>query len=280
MKMLFRFLFLLATLSTATGCTSLFYQPTKIEYVDREKMPIKPSDEFFASEDGTRLHGWYFESAQSTRKKCVILQYHGNAQNLSSHFFSLYNGLPRGYDFFSFDYRGYGRSEGTPNATGIAKDGRAALRYVQAKFPDRKIIVFGQSLGGAIALQALADLRGEVEPASVIIDSSFPSYRSAARSTLASHWLTWLFQPVGWLVMSDEYAPKNGIERLKGIPLLFVHGTDDRIVSYKQGQRLLEIAPEPKDFWSIPGGGHIDFMYRDHGVWAKKFYDRLDGICQ
>lgn len=244
----------------ASGCSSMLYYPTRIEHVDRARLPIKPIDLEFPSEDGLKIHAWQFKSPKPS--KCVILQFHGNGQNLSTHFYSLYWLLDRGFDYMIFDYHGYGSSEGSPSPKATVEDGHAALRKIHELYPDKKIVVVAQSLGGAVGLRTVADLKNEVPVSFVFADSTFASYRSVARSTLSRSWLTWLFQPIGWLVMNDEYAPKAKLGELAPIPLVVIHSDADNQVDISMGRDVFERASEPKEFWAIPGGRHIDSFYR------------------
>ena len=255
-------LIIVASLATAlTGCSSLLYYPAKHQFTDPKKFKHHPEDVHFTAEDGTKLHGWYFKSPKRPAKAAIVL-FHGNAQNLTTHFFSLYWAIDRGFDFLIFDYRGYGQSEGEPTPHGTLKDGKAALRWMNAKKdPGIPTIIFGQSLGGAIALRAACESKEQFDK--IVVDSTFSSYRSIARKVLTRSWLTWPFQWVGWLVMNDTYAPKNCIEEIAPKPLLVVHGTNDRIVEYEFGERVYELARDPKEFWRIEGGGHTDFLFRE-----------------
>ena len=139
-----------------SGCTGLFFQPQKELVFDPETIGLDYEDIDFASADGTRLHGWFFE-AQSERLGSVLLL-HGNAENISTHFASV-AWLPEvGFDAFVFDYRGYGRSEGVPTLEGLHQDAVAALDWLIAMpgIEPENVAVFGQSLGGAVALSTIA----------------------------------------------------------------------------------------------------------------------------
>ena len=177
-----------------------------------------------------------------------------------------------------FDYHGYGTSEGEPSPAATIADGHAALREMRKLYPDKKIVVFAQSLGGAIGLRAVIDMKNEVPVSLVVADSTFASYRSVARSTLAHGWITWPFQPLGWLVMSDEFAPRDVLSNLAPTPLVVIHGEKDRTVSIDMGWDVYDHAAQPKEFWSIPGGTHTDSMYRP--AIAKRFIEKLDSICR
>src|SRR4051812_3784255 len=101
---------------SCTGCSSLLYQPSREQIYEPTKLGLEqPEDRFFPSTDGTLLHAWYFRSDPKKQPKALIAFFHGNGENLSTHFASLAWILPFGYDFMIFDYRGYGRSQGDPS---------------------------------------------------------------------------------------------------------------------------------------------------------------------
>lgn len=258
-----RFILAAVAIAILSGCSSLLYFPAPQPYSDPSKFRHKPENVYFLTEDQVKIHAWYFKSPQRPAK-ATILFFHGNAQNLTTHFFALYWLLDHGYDYMIFDYRGYGESEGKPSPEGTIKDGKAALEWItRNKEPKTKLIIFGQSLGGAVAVRVACDTVGPEAPYEmVIIDSSFHSYRKAAQKVMSSSWLLWPFQWLGYLVMNDEFAPKSCVGDISPRPLLIVHGTADRTVNISLGERLFEIAKEPKEFWRIDGGGHTDFMFR------------------
>lgn len=268
----------LALALVMSGCSSMLYYPTRIEHADRAKMAVKPVDLTFKSEDGTNLHAWRFHAPEGEPAKCAILMFHGNGQNLSTHFASLYWILEHGYDYMIFDYHGYGSSEGQPSPKATVEDGHAALREMLRQFPDKKIVVFAQSLGGAVGLRSVLDMKSEVPVPLVIADSTFASYRSVARSALAHSWLTWLFQPIGWLLMSDTYAPKNFLGNLAPTRLIVIHGDADRQVDISMGRDVFNRASEPKEFWEIAGGHHIDALWRIEN--RTRLLKALDSACR
>src|SRR5262249_589270 len=137
------------------GCTHLIYAPTRVKYVDDRKLTHRPEELHFSSPSGKDLVGWYFTAHPETPPKGVIVLFHGNGQNLSSHFSLLYWILDHGYDLFVFDYPGYGLSAGDPSPRGTVEAGVAAMRWVQNRKPRAPVIVYGQSLGGAVALRTL-----------------------------------------------------------------------------------------------------------------------------
>ena len=147
---------------TLTSCSSLYYFPSKKDLVYRVKMPIQPEDVYFQSSDGTKLHGWYFSPLDKAEPTAVIVQFHGNAENITTHFFSLYEAPSRGFGYLTFDYRGYGTSEGRPTPAGVIQDGNAAIRWMHARYPEKPLVIFAQSLGGAIAFRSVAQVKNEI----------------------------------------------------------------------------------------------------------------------
>ena len=287
-----------------SGCSHLFYQPSRGHFYSPKQLKIQYEDVEFETNDHVRLHGWYLP-AQPTPGipyKGVFVQFHGNAENISTHFISLAWVTLAGYDLFTFDYRGYGESQGSPSQAGLNEDALAAIqyvdKYVNQKFerkadrnikniktsrpsshPKPHIVLYGQSLGGAVLLRALTDLKERALPIrAVVIDSSFYSYQAVARAKLAQSFLTYLFQPLTYLLVSDAFSPEKAIEKVSPIPLLVIHGVKDQVVPIKMGEHIFELAKEPKTFWRIPDGHHIDSMVRHRGIYRDKLIDFLDKL--
>jgi uncharacterized protein len=234
------------------SCNGFFYHPDAVRYRDLARSPVATEEVVFASEDGTRLHGWFLHAREP--RIGTVVHFHGNAQNLTSHV-EFVDWLPRhGLDVFVFDYRGYGASAGTPSRRGIHADCRAALAHVRAR-PDvdrDRIVVFGQSLGGACAVAALADggtdgIRG------VALDSTFASYVGMGNAALGGSFLTW---PLAWLLLSDDHAPGDVVARLAPIPLLVVVSPLDPVVPASEGRALFAAAAEPKELVEVPVAAH------------------------
>lgn len=262
-----------------SGCSSMLYYPSPHAYTDPAQFRHKPELIDFKSDDGLRLHGWYFKSPVRPAK-ATILFFHGNAQNLSTHFFSLYWLLEHGYDYFIFDYRGFGNSEGKPSPEGTLKDGKAALKWVnENKDPSSKTVIFAQSLGSAVALRVACDAteeNGSVGFESVIVDSGFVSYRRVAQKALSRSWILWPFQWLAHVVLSDEYAPKDCVSKISPRPLLVVHGDSDQTVDFSHGEKLFNLSREPKEFWKIEGGRHTDFVFRENFRYRPLFLDWVE----
>ena len=169
-----------------------------------------------------------------------------------------------------WDYRGYGASEGSPSARGAVKDGLAALNYVSSR-PDvdpKKILVFGQSLGAAIAVASL--IQSTVAVRAMALESAFSSYRGIARDRMSLFWPTrWLKWPLS-LIISDKYNPTRLVKKLPRVPLLFIHGGADGIIPLAEGLPLYQAAFPPKELWIIPEGNHVEAFTEFGGEYRPK----------
>lgn len=261
------------------GCTTVFYQPDRYMYYPPELNGYRQENIYFPSGDGTRLHGWFYRSTAG-KPKGTIVQFHGNGQNMSAHYASLVWLTREGYNLFTFDYRGYGESLAEPDPEGVYKDGLAALDkawelHRETKAP--KLIVYGQSLGGAIAMRCFVDFRHQQETSLVVMDSTFISYKDVAQETLAKHWLTWAFSPLARVLVSDKFAPEKVLERFHNRTLV-IHDKEDPVVKYQNGQALFAKISAKKEFWSLDHGEHIAVFFVDQLRYRRKFLDLLGAI--
>jgi uncharacterized protein len=250
-----------AILSVAlAGCSSFFFQPHKQHYRDPAKIGLAFEDVYFPSTDGITLHGWFLPA--QGKAQGTILFLHGNAENISTHIGSVYWLPARGFNVFLPDYRGYGKSQGTPSLDGSMADIESALTYVlQNKSVDtQRVVVFAQSLGGALATYAIANSPKQKSIRALIIDSAFSDYRGIAQEKLSDFWLTW---PIQWplsLIVDNRFSPIKNINLINNLPTLYIHGDADKIVPAHHGHALYEAANTPKDLWIVSGGQHIDTM--------------------
>jgi len=252
------------------GCNGVFFVPYRAHVQTPKQLGLAYEDVYFQAGDGTLLHAWHLPA--ESKALGTILFLHGNAENISTHIMSV-RWLPaRGFNVFLLDYRGYGTSGGAASLSGVQEDMDAALQTLLARKdvdPDR-VVVFGQSLGGAIAIYNVAHSPYRQHIRALVVESAFASYRQIAREKLAGFWLTWPLQwPLSWTV-SDEYSPSAAVAGVSPIPLLIIHGDRDLIVPPPHGQRLYDLAREPKQIWIVPGAGHIQAfqsqIYRDRFV--------------
>ncbi len=263
------------------GCSGLFYYPDSNMYYDPNKLAIKPSQHELTDRKGRKIVGWYFQNKSKRPTRAKILFFHGNAQNISSHFVSLYWILENDYDFFIFDYPGYGGSEGEPDRDSVVESSYTALKWLHEQKPHVPIAVFGQSLGGNISLYTVARYQKELPVCQVTVDSTFLSYRKVAQSVMASNKVTWLFQWVPYLTLTNYKSASENIDKISPTPLIVIHGNKDRHVSFENGEQVFKAALEPKEFWPLPQGQHIDSFTGPHKEeMQKKYLQALARDCQ
>ncbi|MCX6123738.1 MAG: alpha/beta fold hydrolase [Proteobacteria bacterium] len=243
------------------SCNSVFYQPDPREFLNPSQVEIDYATYRTRTNDGVDVQLWHMKPSNlygNQAPKGVVVQFHGNGENMSTHFLSVAWLTAVGYHVISFDYRGYGESDSkSPTRQGCIADGKAILNWIATR-PDLKnqpLFVIGQSLGGAVAVpllatEQIANLNG------LILDSTFSSYRRITRQKLASLWVTWPLQwPLSFLVTDDD-SPIDSIEVLK-VPILAVHAPKDPVVPYNLGRELYERSTSvDKLFWDIDLGGH------------------------
>jgi uncharacterized protein len=263
--------FLLLPLSLLlTGCMSLLYFPDKHDYTIKKDLPYNIEELNFPDTFGNQIHAWYFHAK---KPKAKILFFHGNAQNLSAHAMMLAWIVDHDYDLMIFDYPGYGRSTGIPNPENTALSGVEALKKIETIKPNLPLVMYGQSLGGQIMQKSL-NLYEKKNYKAVFIEASFVSYRSIARSAVSKNWLTWILQPLAWLLMNDKWAGDVGL--ISPVPVYVMHGNQDAVVSIDQGERLFKKAGEPKYWKEFDGGAHSNTYFIKNGLYRKYLLESLD----
>ena len=200
----------------------------------------------FEAEDGVRLSGWFIPAEEA---KHVVLFFHGNAGNISHRLESIALFHRLGLSIFIIDYRGYGQSEGSPSEDGTYRDAAAAWQYLteERNIATDQIIIFGRSLGGAVATW----LAHNHPPKALIIESTFTSVPDMGVRQYP-------FLPIR-LLARIHY---NSLERIPqiNVPILIVHSSEDEIIPYSHGQQLFQAANEPKRFLQLRGGHNEGFI--------------------
>lgn len=221
----------------------LVYQPSGPAKTNFETPNLAREDVFFTSADGVKLHGWY---CPAKNPRGYVLFAHGNGGNLSSRW-ERYRLLANRLEFtvLAFDYRGYGQSEGKPSEAGLAADARAARAFLATKagVPESEIILYGQSLGGAVMVELAAKDGAKV----LILESTFTSLADIANFKFP-------LTPPG-RILHNEFDSLAKINQFRG-PLLVLHGDKDNLVPFKQAERLYAAANEPKTFVTVQDGRH------------------------
>lgn len=206
---------------------------------------LEYEDVEFSSSDRTRLHGWFIPNAQAV---FTVLLCHGNAGNISHRIEKALILRDAGAQVFLFDYRGYGKSSGTPGEAGIYKDTLAAYEFLvnERRVAPGRIVVYGESIGGAAAVA----LAVRVSVRAVITENTFTSIPDMAKTAFG-------FFPSFLLpTRMDTLSRIRGL----GCDKLIIHAKDDEIVPFAFGRKLYEAASEPKAFLEIRGGHNTAYF--------------------
>ena len=234
---------------------AMLFRPVSGSEIRPERLGLDGQDVFLETEDGVGIHGFWLPVEGADK---ALLFLHGNGGNASYALPSASRFLRFGVSVLVLDYRGYGLSEGTPTEAGLYLDAEAGLDYlveVQG-FPQDRILVLGQSLGGAVAVH----LAQERSLGGVILESTFDSLAGVVRSRL----------PFVDLMLSGRFDSDRKIARLES-PVLFLHGDRDGTVPLEAGKRLFSKAPDPKAFVVIEGARHNDVAE----VGGRLYFDRI-----
>jgi hypothetical protein len=261
------------------NCSKYFYHPSKTTYFEPEKLGFKSEDIFLRMKDLTKIHLLSIAPTEKESKKTIILQLHGNGENSSSHFVSLVWLVNHGYDLITYDYRGYGKSTGNPDPEDIQSDTLEVINSVinKCKKENKKLIIYAQSLGGAIAARAIPELKEKNFLSLVILEGAFADYREVTRSILKKQ----IIEPIPFIlsyVVDNSTSPKDYIEKISPIPLIVIHETEDPVVPFENGKAVFKLSKDPKQFWSVTSDGHIKWMMMGQSPNAKKFVELLDQL--
>lgn len=227
------------------------YHPTWDFDVTPATFKMAHEEVFFDAGDGPRLHGWFFPATNgSPRAGRVFLVCHGNGGNISHRIDLAQALLKRGAAVLLFDYRGYGRSTGSPSEEGTYRDAQAAHAWLRGKgFAPGSILLLGESLGGGVASELA--LR---EPAGgMVLQCSFTS-----AIDMGAEIFPWL--PVRWL-MTISYDTHGKLPRIH-VPVLILHSRGDTLIPFRHAERNLEAANAPKKLVEITGD-HNDPVWED-----------------
>lgn len=262
-------LLLLAFLLSLNGCglDRYFYYPNRVLYHDPEQLKLDYTLVDYPSLNGKKLYGFFFRTPLKPRG--TIVHFHGNYGNMTNHFPMALFLLDEGFDVLSFDYQGYGGSEGRTTRENTIQDGVATVRYARdhLRNPETGVAVWGQSLGGAVGLVVTAQ---ESFVKGAVIEAAFTSYRRMSRTVLQRHWFLY---PISWVLtpfIGHRYDPEHYAARVSPRPLLFVHGDADRIVPVEMSQQLYAKAKEPKTLWIVPGADHLQCNRKGGKAYTSK----------
>lgn len=259
--------FIIITVWLSLGVIVYFYQP-KLVFHPHNQIEETPAilsldyeDLTLSTADGEKINAWWIPHPAA---RATLLFFHGNAGNISHRLDSINIFHQLGLNVLIIDYRGYGKSTGSPSEQGTYIDATTAWQYLitEKKIPADKIIIFGRSLGGAIA----SKLAMEQSSAGFIIESSFTSI-----SAMGKHYYPYL--PTS-LLTRIKYPTIDRIAKINK-PTLIIHSQSDEIIPYSHGTQLFEQAQQEtstqKTFLEISGGHNEGFR-----ISGKQYIDGLD----
>ena len=220
---------------------------------------IEYEDVYYRAEDGVRLHAWWVPAPGA---RGTVLFCHGNGGNISFLIdtIGIYRSL--GLNVFAFDYRGYGRSEGSPTEEGTYRDALGAWEYLVAEkgADPARILLVGRSLGGAVAAWLAVARR----PGGLVLEATV-----TRAADVANH--HYPLAP-GELIFGDTYDTASRMEKI-AVPVLVIHSPEDEIIPYPMGEELFRRARDPREFLMISGSHNAGFM-----VSRERYREGLGGF--
>jgi len=221
---------------------SLMYFPDKANVTPAEAGLPEAKTVPLTASDGVRIVAWHVPPKDN---KPVVVYFHGNGGSLRFRVPRFRKLIDAGIGLVALEYRGYGGSAGSPSEQGLTDDGQAVYHFAAAHYPTQQLVLWGESLGSAVAIAVAA----EQPVGRVILEAPFTS----AVALGAQHY--W-YLPVR-LLMKDQFHSDTRIGKVSA-PLLIMHGLHDRTVPYAMGERLFDLANKPKHLARFLDGGHED----------------------
>ncbi|HSM20304.1 MAG TPA: alpha/beta hydrolase [Hyphomicrobiales bacterium] len=236
--------------------------PSRALQATPESVGLASESVAFAAKDGVPLHGWFLPGPEGARG--TLLFCHGNAGNISHRLDPLKLFHELGLSVFIFDYRGFGESAGSPSEQGTYLDAEAAWRHLvdERGIPSGEIVVFGRSLGAAVA----AHLAARQDPGVLILESGFTSAPDLAADVY------WMFPVRG--LSRFRYSAADALSQVRA-PVLIIHSLEDEIIPFKHGRALFEAANAPKQMLEIRGD-------HNQGFWISRraYVDGIDAFLK
>jgi len=223
--------------------SKLYYFPIK-EMENMEELNY--SENILIVDDTLKIYTYEFKPRKN--KMANIFLVHGAGGNVSTYKNLIKPLVANGFGVYALDWRGYGKSTGTPNYKGVMKDTEVAFKDFMDKttIDSLKIIVYGMSLGGPMAIKITKDNQNQID--ALILDGTVESAQSLAID----------YAPIEFLKekakkspekFNQDYVGVRDIAQIKNIPKLIIHSRKDRDVPFNRGKNVFDSAKEPKEFW-------------------------------
>jgi uncharacterized protein len=224
----------------------LIYYPAGGLDVTPKALGLPFEDVTLDVEPGVKIHGWFIRGSKEPRAATILFS-HGNAGNIGDRLDRVLSWRDLGADLLLYDYRGFGRSTGSPDEQGTYLDGRAAYDYlVKSRGVDpKRLVLMGESLGCAISIQLALDRPA----AGLVLEAPFASIPHMASAIYP-------FLPARFFVRT-RYDNLDKISRVTA-PLLVVQGTRDEVIPVEQGKMVFDAASSAKEYLAVEGAHHND----------------------
>ena len=224
---------------------NLLYHPSVDNYI-KDNLAIEPTEienVKIITKDKIDLIGWFYN--KDIEKFKTILFFHGNAGSLNNRTYKLNHFKDLDVNFLIIAWRGFSGNKGKPNELGLYEDAKSAVRWLNMKgIKDKNILLYGESLGTAIAVEIAQNKKY----AGIILESPFTSMVNMGKKYYP-------FFPVTYL-LKDKFESYKKINNIS-VPVFIIHGKVDKIVPYSMGKKMYELANPPKFFYSQEYGDHM-----------------------
>jgi fermentation-respiration switch protein FrsA (DUF1100 family) len=220
----------------------------------------------FKAPNGHQIKGWYFDRPGSDK---IVLVSEGNGGNMA-YLANLADLLIQcNCSVLLYDYEGYGESQGAPSLTRVVNDGVAAYDYMKESLVgDRKIVLFGISLGTGVSCQILARRKADA----IILSSPFTSLLNMVRIRGGA------FKYVPTVILPRQHLDNMKVLRKAHPPLLILHGTDDQLIPISEAEKLFSVASAPKTFVKLEKAGHNDTFRLTKVEYLQALKDFFAGV--
>lgn len=217
-----------------------FFRPEILPKQFEYRYPFPFDEVNFEMEDGSKINGIHFKVPNSMG---VVYYLKGNSRSIKGWGKFARDFVSKGYDFFMFDYRGFGKSSGKRTEQALYNDAQSVYKWLSSVYSEDQIVIYGRSMGSGVATR----IASWNHPKMLILDAPYYSFLYQVRRY--GFWL-----PLKWLLRykmrSDQFIKKVTC------PIYIMHGDKDRLLSYKQGQMLAELVPDRATLITIEDGYH------------------------
>ena len=233
-----------------TGCQKVFFQPKETLIYSASVTKYNPKNLIVKISDNREIHGWFFKTLHKSPKGTIIF-FHGNSNNISYESRKVLFVLEEGYNLLTFDYGGYGYSEGSPTVDSVLNDSLEFIDKVIDEEITKKslgitnldnLIIHGQSMGGATVSHVARYCKHKDKFKTLILDSTFTSWQQIVREVSRKHLLFWPWEDLTAIIFPDSKAALDNIEHINIENILIMHSKADRLIDFHHSEEIFEKA--------------------------------------